>query len=95
MLPRLDEDATGRGKRDREIKCAGRRSELKLVVIEIDRITSAIEYLKEIIPVSCAGSATATIYLTNHDLIILRSRRRSWRWRRSGSWRRRGGGYQR
>src|SRR5438045_8228610 len=103
MLPRLDEDATGRGKRDREIKCAGRRSELKLVVIEIDRITSAIEYLKEIIPVGCAGCATATVYLTDHDLIILRSGRWRWRWRRrrtcswrrSGSWRRRCGGYQR
>src|SRR2546430_8870883 len=99
MLRRLDEDATLRGERDREIECTGRRSELKLVVIEIDRITSAIEYLKEIIPVSCAGSATATIYLTNHDLIVLRSRRWSWRWRRtcswrrSGSWRRRCGGF--
>src|SRR5437763_16174424 len=101
MLPGLDEDATLRGERDREIKCAGRRSELKLVVIEIDCITSAIEYLKEIVPVGCAGCATATVYLTDHDLIILRSGRWSWRWRltcswrRSGSWRRRCGGYQR
>src|SRR5438132_9350456 len=84
MLARQDEDATLRGERDREIKCAGRCRELKLVVIEIDRITSAIEYLKEIVPVGCAGCATATIYLTDHDLIILRRRRRRWSWRRRG-----------
>src|SRR5438876_10707542 len=99
MLRRLDEDATLRGERDREIECAGCRSKLKLVVIEIDRITSAIEYLKEIIPVGCAGCATAAVYLTDHDLIILRSGRGRGSWsrgrtrcrRRRPTWSRSGG----
>src|SRR6266487_2411247 len=89
MLARQDEDATLRGERDGEIKCAGRRRELKLVVIEIDRITSAIEYLKEIVPVGCAGGAAAAVYLTDHDLIILRRGRGRWSrcrcWRSTGS----------
>src|ERR1700730_18186272 len=87
MLTRLDWN-TGAAidERDGLVKCAGRgRSELKHPLIEIDSVGSSIEYFDETVLISCTGSAAATIYLANHDLISCARRRcRCWRrcWRR-------------